>query len=978
MRNLRPLQDHINRILFAVILLVFVVTGVLVGRFQYVEGQKDVARILEAQIKIAESLISTLLLAHEQRYQHIVEEVVGQDQQVILERIRVASRRLDPFDVCYVLDGNGRIVFISEGFTNYLGFNPSHMDHVRGDRKVSGVFQSVFSKRTVVALKHRLSENMLFVHERDVSNILPALQHLEKGEILEEQALLLLTSEGIVVYHPDQSLVKTRHNLDFDMKDFQGPNKRGLYSYVYQQRSYYALKEELEIPHGWVLYLQVPTRPLLVATAKGVSLQLVQMLFLFMVVALALQFILGRFFARPVNAIVEALAGYTPGERQRVLGAKETRVREFAGIAEAINTMADDVYQATERFRNLVDSMDALVYVADMESYELLFVNRYGRELLGDIVGKICWQALQVDQQGPCAFCTNHLLLDENGKPCATHVWQFQNTVTNEWYECRDQAIQWIGGRLVRMEIAINITYRKEAEDALAAEKERLAVTLRSIGDGVITTDTEGKIILLNRLAEGLTGWTQAEAQGRDLAEVFHIVHAQTRELCDNPAEKVIRTGQIVGLANHTILIAKDGVERSIVDSGAPILDRASEIIGVVLVFRDETEKLRLQEESTKAKKLESVGVLAGGIAHDFNNILTAILGNISLALVDAGVSERTRRVLDSAEKASVRAKNLTQQLLTFAKGGEPVKASASIANVIKDSATFVLHGSNVSCRYDIPADLWFVDIDQGQMSQVVQNLIINAREAMPDGGEIQVTCDNVPQGSERQLPLCQESKYVRVVIKDNGPGIPTEVVHRIFDPYFTTKEKGNGLGLAICYSIINKHGGHIFVETGPESGTNFTIYLLLSAADVIPGEEEEAVIAAPNKAQIMIMDDDEMVLAVTKEMLALKGHEVLRTRNGIEALRLYQERLVSPQPIDLVIMDLTIPGGMGGKEAVREILKVDPQAKVIVASGYSNDPIMANFHDYGFVAALVKPFQLAPFYRVINKVLLRAEKAKK
>ncbi len=978
MRDLRPLQDHITRILFTVILLVFAVTGTLVGCYQYVEGQKDVARILEGQIKIAESLIPTLLLAHEQRYQQIFQEVAGRDQQLILERIGVASRQRDPFDVCYVLDGDGRIVFISEGFTNYLGFNPSHMGHVQGVRKVSGVFQSVFSKRPVVALKYRLSEKLLFVYERDVSNILPALLHLEKGKILEEQALILLTSEGVVVYHPDQSLVRTRHNLAFDMKDFQGPNKRGLYSYVYQQRSYYALKEELEIPDGWVLYLQVPARPLMVATAKGVSLQLLEMLFLFVVMALAMQFILGRFFARPVSAIVEALAGYTPGERQRVLGAKETGVREFARIAEAINTMADDVYQATERFRSLVDSLDALVYVADMESYELLYLNRYGREIWGDIVGKICWQSLQTNQQGPCPFCTNHLLLDEGGKPCGTHVWQFQNTVTYEWYECRDQAIQWTGGRLVRMEIAINITYRKEAEDALAAEKERLAVTLRSIGDGVITTDTAGRVILINRIAEGLTGWTQAEAEGRDLAEVFHIVHAQTRELCDNPAEKVIRTGQIVGLANHTILIARDGAERSIADSGAPILDRASEIIGVVLVFRDETEKLRLQEESTKAKKLESVGVLAGGIAHDFNNILTAILGNISLAMMDAGVSERTRRLLDGAEKASVRAKHLTQQLLTFAKGGEPVKASASIANVIKDSANFVLHGSNVSCRYDIPDDLWLVDIDQGQMSQVIQNLIINAKEAMPDGGEIQVTCDNVHQGSERQLPLCQESKYVRVVIKDNGPGIPAESLSRIFDPYFTTKEKGSGLGLAICYSIVTKHGGHISVEPGPDSGTIFTIYLPLSADDGMPGEEEEGVIAAPKKAQIMIMDDDEMVLSVAKEMLALDGHEVLLARNGTEALRLYQERFASPQPIDLVIMDLTIPGGMGGKEAVTEILAVDPEAKIIVASGYSNDPIMANFHDYGFVAALVKPFQLAPFYRVVNKVLLRADKVKK
>lgn len=230
---------------------------------------------------------------------------------------------------------------------------------------------------------------------------------------------------------------------------------------------------------------------------------------------------------------------------------------------------------AIARFQTLVDSLDAVVYVADMETYELLFINQYGRKILQkDITGQICWQTLQTGQSGPCPFCTNDRLIGRDGKPADTLVWEFQNTITKEWFECRDQAIQWIDGRLVRMEIAINITARKAADDALAAEKERLAVTLRSIGDGVITTDTLGRVILINNVAEKLTGWSHQEAQGRHLPDIFVLVNEKTRQLCENPVEKVLASGKIVELASHTALIARDGREYKIADSGAPILDR--------------------------------------------------------------------------------------------------------------------------------------------------------------------------------------------------------------------------------------------------------------------------------------------------------------------------------------------------------------------------------------------------------------------
>ncbi len=973
MQSLRPLHSYLRRVLFLLTVLAFVVTGAIVGRYHYTDKQKEVAKILEAQIKIAQSLIPSLLLAEDRHFQGLSELLEGVGDKQVLGRIRDESRRVDPFDIYYVLNKDGQIVEISDRYRNYLGLNPSHMDHIRDTRKVSRVYQSIFSKRTVVALKYQLNTNLQLVHERDISNIMPALIHLEKGRILAGQELILLTSLGVVVHHRDQSLVKTRYNLAFDMKNLQGPNKRGLYSYNYHGRNYYAVKESLENPQGWEIYLQVPSRPLIVSIAKAISLQLFEILCLFLAASFTLQYVLNRFFSKPVADIVEALNSYTPGGRSEVLAPKETGVKEFARISQAINEMAQEVFQSTERFRVLVDSLDAMVYVADMDTYEILFLNEYGKEIFGDIVGKTCWQSLQSGQEGPCPFCTNHLLLDSAGIPKPTHVWEFQNTVTGQWYECRDQAILWSSGHLARMEIALDITFRKKAENALEAEKERLAVTLRSIGDGVITTDTEGKVLLLNRAAEKMTGWAQEEAAGRSLREVFQIVNALSRELCENPVERVLTTSRSANQSSHTILISKEGVERNISESGAPICNKKSEIVGVVLVFRDETEKLRLEEESSKAKKLESVGVLARGISLDFNNILTAILGNINLAVLDSTMNDDTKKLLENAEKASVRAKHLTQQLLTFAKGGEPVKESALVANVIKDSANFVLHGSNVSCQYDIQDDLWVVEVDHGQISQVIQNLIINAKEAMPDGGMIEVGCSNIPAGAiDKSIPLSPEGKYVKITIKDNGPGIPAEILERIFDPYFTTKDKGNGLGLAICHSIINKHEGHLAVEATSKRGSVFSIHLPAADASLLREVNGEVATATPKAARIMVMDDDDMIRAIAEQMLAVEGHEVLQARSGSEALSLYKESMESAKNIDVVIMDLTIPGGMGGKEAVKEILAIDPSAQVVVSSGYSNDPIMAKFKEYGFVAALDKPFRMQALFKVINKVLVK------
>ena len=515
-----------------------------------------------------------------------------------------------------------------------------------------------------------------------------------------------------------------------------------------------------------------------------------------------------------------------------------------------------------------------------------------------------------------------------------------------------------------------DITARKRSETALVSERERLAVTLRSIGDGVITTDISGRVVLINKVAENLTGWKQTEAVGRPIEEVLAIIDEKTKTPSENPVPKVLATGRIVELPYHSALIAKDGAIRSIADSGAPIRDMNSEIIGVVVVFRDVTEKNRMEEELLKTKKLESVGVLAGGIAHDFNNILAAILGNISLALLDESMQEKTRKLLSRAETASLRAKSLTHQLLTFSRGGEPVKETASLQEVIEDSARFVLHGKPVACKFSFPDDLWLVEIDRGQISQVIQNIIINATQAMPDGGTISVSCENAAS-AVNNINLAADRKYVKIVISDTGIGIPADVVERIFDPYFSTKIQGIGLGLAICHSIITKHGGHIEVASKPGKGTVFSIFLPASEkTSLLPNQETEKTNQSGRPARILVMDDEEMVRKLAEETLSLGGHEVICAKDGAEAVRLYKESIARNQPFDLTIMDLTVPGGMGGQETAKEILSINPQAKVIVSSGYSNAPVMASFKEYGFCDAIVKPYHPKQLLQVVGNAL--------
>ena len=487
----------------------------------------------------------------------------------------------------------------------------------------------------------------------------------------------------------------------------------------------------------------------------------------------------------------------------------------------------------------------------------------------------------------------------------------------------------------------------------------------------MLATDINGKVTLINPIAEKLAGWKFEESEGRPLAEIFNIINAQTRKVAKNPVDKVLATGRIYGSANHTVLIAKNGTEYQIANSAAPIKDADGNISGVVLVFRDVTEEYRMQEELQTMQKLKSIGTLAGGIAHDFNNIRTGLFGNISMAKEHISKNHSGFKFLEKAEQSIDRATHLTRQLITFAKGGGPVKEHINISSLIEEIVRFDLSGSNVMPVFEQVEDLWMVEVDKGQVQQVFSNLTLNADQAMPDGGHLYVTLENANISQDGE-PNSIKGKFIKVTVRDEGTGIAHKHLDRIFDPYFSTKQTGSGLGLTTTYSIISKHAGHISVDSKLGKGTTFTLHLPASESGQLPEPKQSAAKPSTLKqtARILIMDDEEMIREIITEMLKKNGYLVETASDGKQAIEMYKQSLDDGEPFAVVIMDLTIPGGTGGKEVIKDLLKIDPEVKCIVSSGYANDPIMANYGEYGFKGIATKPYTPNKLREVLSQVL--------
>jgi PAS domain S-box-containing protein len=511
------------------------------------------------------------------------------------------------------------------------------------------------------------------------------------------------------------------------------------------------------------------------------------------------------------------------------------------------------------------------------------------------------------------------------------------------------------------------IFYRRETQGLLNAalqqaekEKAKAEAVIEAIGDGISIQNRNLEIVYQNQTHQNMFG----NRSGESCYEAYHLTD---RGCSDCPVKACFSDGKI-HRSERRVQTDTGIVHYEIIAS--PLRDSKGDIFAGIELIRDITERKRMEEELLKTEKLESLGLLAGGIAHDFNNLLTGILANLDLAKLHLERNNFPYERLVEAEKASLRAKDLVKQLSTFAKGESPIKKATSVGDLLRESAPFVLAGSNVRCAFEIPDDLWVVHADKGQLSQVIQNLIINADQAMPRGGTIEISARNVNIRPEDELPL-PLGNYIKITIIDQGTGIEAEHIDKMFDPYFTTKEEGNGLGLTVAYSIVKKHDG--FIMAVPNIiGTSFHIYLPASQSPAETPEEVE-VPDLMGRGKILVMDDEAYVRSVAGEILMRLGYEVVSAQDGADAVAQYAEALALGSPFDAVIVDLTVPGGMGGEETLKRLHDIDPNVRGIVASGYSNNPILANFRSFGFKGMIAKPFDVQELGEAVQKVLREA-----
>ncbi|MEI7815815.1 MAG: PAS domain-containing protein, partial [Desulfuromonadales bacterium] len=648
---------------------------------------------------------------------------------------------------------------------------------------------------------------------------------------------------------------------------------------------------------------------------------------------------------------------------------KESLIEELTKRRRAQEALHESEY----RWKFAIEGSGDGVWDWNIQSGEAQYTKRW-KEMLGyseDCIHPANEEWVQRIHPDDKSYVSGAMQAYLNGNT-ATYVVQYR-------LRCKDESYKWILGRgtvvnrsedgtpLRMIGTHTDITEMKQAKDNLEENRRFLADIIEYSGMIIAVKEVDGRYVTVNRKWEEVTGVSRDEAIGKTDHELFP--HTSGMQFRDNDLE-VLSSGTCIEREEE--LEDSQKKRRYAISIKFPLKSKDGSIRGLCVMSTDITDRKEHEKELLKIEKLESLGILAGGIAHDFNNIITGIMGNISFAQMFIDANHKSYKPLLEAEKASVRATELAHQLLTFARGGEPIKKVISLHHLLNESISLVLHGSNVKGKVDIIQSIHAIDADEGQISQVFHNIIINATQAMPGGGTLTVSAQNVILADCNTLTL-PGGTYVLLKFTDQGCGIPDDDLKRIFDPYFTTKLTGNGLGLASAYSIVCRHGGHIGVKSIKGTGTTFSIHLPSIGHEQKDSQTETSMLTTGEHSggSILVMDDEEMIRDMTSEMLEFLGYSVTTCVNGAEAVQLFKAARESGESFSMVIMDLTIPGGMGGKETAEQILAIDHKACLIVSSGYSNDPIISDFSKYGFAGAVAKPYKMTEFGQLLSSLLL-------
>jgi two-component system, cell cycle sensor histidine kinase and response regulator CckA len=626
---------------------------------------------------------------------------------------------------------------------------------------------------------------------------------------------------------------------------------------------------------------------------------------------------------------------------------------------EKMERRLSEVEASEKQYRETLEAVGDAISVQDTD-FKILYQNQKHKKLMGDQTGKFCYSAYK-QNDNVCENCQ----LAKTFRDEEVHT-EERTCMTDQGpvhVEIAASPLRDAGGRIVGgIETVRDITERRKSEEALrlAEAKFRSIVEQSLIGIYILQ---DCRFPYVNPKAAEIFGYTPDEFLSS--VSLSDIIHAEDRILVNENIRRRIQ-GEVKTVHYTFKGKRKDGTIIDLEVQGMRTeFDGKPAIIGTIL---DITDRKKMEIERSRMQNLESLSAFASGVAHEYNNLLTAIIGNLSLAKMYAKPGYEVYDVLTEAEKASVRAKDLTSQLLLFADGSKTVRKVIYLKENLKEWVGSPLRDSSVKSDFFLQEDLWPVEADELQLRQVIDNIVINARQSMPDSGVIKVKAENMEVVAPSDLPL-DKGRYVLISIEDQGAGIPENLLLNIFDPFYTTKEQSSGLGLASSYSIIKTHNGHITVESKLGVGTIFHIYLPVSQRILTPIDETPKTFSL-GKGRILVMDDEDIVRLVVSKLLSQCGYDAELARDGAEMLKIYKAARESGKPFDAVIMDLVIEGGMGGQEAIKYLLEINPHAKAIVSSGYSNAPVMSHFTEFGFAGFLAKPYRLEELGKVLHEVL--------
>ena len=970
------LTKRFNHILIIISLVTFTVTSLLIAFININNKKSDYASLMKRTVTAYKQLLTKSFLDYKVHINNAKKNLYSRDPEAFYAYLEKYLSYSHQQDIFYVINKDKTIIWIEEPYKAYLGFSLADYQKVN----YAQVHQSFISLHPVITLSFHLGNGEQLIIEKDTRYLIDLIKKFQSVNVFLRGQFFILNNNGIVIYHQRQDYIDSRYNLGFELKEWTKPDRFGLRQFQHNNKRMICYQDKLTFPRNWALYYALPYSVLFESFIRHWLSTLLLIAILITLIIIVLRILMGRYIAGPIGNIVGQLAHiHTGNERIEIQSGRQQNIREINQITTAVTRMMENIRKSGRELHKRQEILKTVTEHSLDWSYwispekKLIYTSPNVYDLTGYTADE---------------FYSNPDLMDEIVFPDDQIFWKDHSHKRSgkghiEPIELRivhkDGSVKWLrhvcqiikdkqGHNLGIRGSNSDITLRKKAELAFNEQRNRLETTLRSIGDGVIATDLNKKIILLNHSAEKLCGWKQAEALHKEISLVLNLKSDTPSITFDQFLDKVLAKKQALEFPQNAILISRQGKKFLINDSAAPIFDAQNNITGIVVVFRDVTQRVKMEEELAKMNKLESVGILAGGIAHDFNNILTAILGNVMLAS-ELEKNEKIKHRLREAEKAALRAKDLSDQLLTFSKGGNPILEPTSIQSIIEDSCSFALSGSNAKLILKIAPDLHPAYADAGQINQVLHNLVLNAAQAIPDSGTIEVRACNEEVDAKSSLPL-KNGTYIKIVIRDNGIGIPEDDLDKIFDPYFTTKKSGNGLGLSSTFSIIKKHKGHIFVESESGSGTSFTIYLPASLKNSAKPKKRSNTSNMKGNGKILIMDDEAEIRDILGEILKLSGYSPEFSKDGKQAIQMYKTSIEHGEKYKAIIMDLTIPGGLGGKEAIKELLELDKDVIAIVSSGYSNDPVMSRYKEYGFKAVIKKPYQLNEIRNTLTKIL--------